>query len=666
MLHGADSTWHASTAPGVAVRGMRVTYDREHHRIGFAPHNCPLRPSPPPPAAAASSAPHAHTPQATPQSPPHAHTPSSAASAPPRLASAEASAVPDLDLGFGSRSNDGSVSNSSENGAGEVSDGGRSSRGGEDAEEGGERDERVEGDAGVGEDEEKREEVGGGQERAASNQGDESNGAAEGAWADEEEEQWWDGVSGSVLLGGDAGGGEQGRGELASWRVREGVEGSGRVEEEVQQEGEREEEGEEEGEEGEGGEGRGGGGSSDGSVGVGEVPLAPLHPLSPARHWSSCTHTPVSIVKEASRKYTTIRWRCKGRGGQRVLADAEEALAGAVTPADEREADGGRAHETAEGKGRAGADGDGAEAGGVAASVSAGVDGGEQGGAVQWGSGSHGQHTHTHLLLHLVFSARHPPLLPPPPPVASASRASAPPLSLPSATSTAPPLPAVLPALLPAVAAALLVRPSRVSLAAFSSSTLLLPSPPRTVGDGAHDAEQQQRHFTMASLTIQCPSPRAHHTVPARTCSHEAQRLAALVRAGRCQGVGERVQRAMRGEGAVEKVGSADSPVLLRCSLHALLPAAHRDTAPDLSDSRLATPSHAAASAAAQPDAASVANGSSKDEGQIGGLRKGEADEGEGVEHGVVEEVVSSVLGGTAMLGRQQQGVQEGSDVPLG
>ncbi|CAI5504370.1 unnamed protein product [Closterium sp. Naga37s-1] len=485
---------------------------------------------------------------------------------------------------------------------------------------------------------------------------------------------------------------------------------------------EHEEEGEEESEGSEGGRG----GSSNGDGGTdGALAAAQQHLLTPAGQWSSCTHTPMSIVKEASRKYTTIRWRCTGRGGQRVLWDAEEAVGSAVTAVGDSEADRGMAHGRVEGVGAAGADGDGGEQAGVAAS-GAGVEGGEQRDAAEWSGGSEGQHSqshsHTHLLLHLVFSARHPPLLLSPPPSTSAPSASAAPLSLPPSVSTTPPLPTVLPALLPAVATALLVRPSRMALAAFSSSTLLLPSAPRTEGEDAHDRgstgdahdsqQQRQRHFTTASLTLDCPSPRSHRTAPPRTCSHEAQRLARLVRAGRCQGVGERVQRAMRGEGTVEKLGSGDLPVLLRCSLHTLLPAAATAAAsaaaaastrsppdhggtPALSDSPLTTSSHAAA---AQPHAASAASGSSKakeggglpheqwqaeygheesrgggaaagvrgaGEGQMGGVGKGEADGGEEEGHGVVGEVVNSVMWGAAMHGRQQQSVQEGSDVPV-
>ncbi|CAI5481542.1 unnamed protein product [Closterium sp. Yama58-4] len=603
---------------GVAVRGMRVTYDREHQRIGFAPHNCPLRPTPH--AAAALSPSAAHSPQAMPQSPPHAHTPSSAASAPPRLPSADASVMPNVDLGYDSRSDDGRVGNSTEYGGEE---------------------------------------------------GDESHGAGvEGEWADEEQQQWWDAVSRCVLLAGEAGSDGEGKGELASWSVREGMEGSGKVEEGGQHE-------EKDEEESEGSEGGGGDGSSDG--GTEAVLAAPQqHPLPPAGQWPLCTHTPMSIVQQASRKYTTIRWRCTGRGGQRVLRHAEEALGGSaegargglVTATDEIEADRGMVHGRAEGVGRAGADGDVGEQVSVAVS-GAGVDGGEQRGAAEESGGSDGQHshTHTHLLLHLVFSARHPPLLPPPAPSTTASSASAAPLSLAPSASTTPPLPAVLPALLPAVAVALLVRPTRVSLAAFSSSTLLLPSPAGTQGEDGHGhggtgegdgSEQRQRHFTTASLTIECPSPRSLHTAPARTCSHEAQRLARLVRAGRCQGMGERVQRAVRGEGAVGMVGGGDSPVLLQCSLHALPPAAasahlppHHDTAPAHSDSPLATPSLANASAAAQRQQAASSKG--KDE-------EGLPREQWQAEHGHED----SLLGGAAMHSRQQQGVQEGSDVHEG
>ncbi|CAI5980721.1 unnamed protein product [Closterium sp. NIES-64] len=687
---------------GVAVRGMRVTYDREHHRIGFAPHNCPLRPSPPPPAAAASSPSLAHSPQA----PPLAASPSAAAHAPPRPSSAEATAVPDQG-GSPSSESSGRVGAGSAKAAGKAGIGVGSSSGGEDTEEGGEGDERVEGNGGRGEDEEKAQAVGGGLEGAEMRGAVDANSTAlEGAWAGNEEQWWWDAVSRSVLLGGGAGGGGEGRAELASWNVSEELEGSGKVEEEevVGGEGEHEEEGEEESEGSEGG-GSGGssdGGSSDGgsSDGGTDVVLAAAqqHLLTRAGQWSSCTHTPVSIVKEASRKYTTIRWCCTGRGGQRVLWDAEEAVRGAVTPAGDSEADGGMAHGRAEGAGRTGGDGDGGEQDGVAAS-GAGVEGGEQRGAAEWSGGSDGQHSqshsHTHLLLHLVFSARHPPLLPPLPPSTSAPSASAAPLSLPPSVSTTPPLPTVLPALLPAVAAVLLVRPTRMALAAFSSSTLLLPSPPRPEGeDGhgrgstgdAHDSQQQQRqrHFTTASLTIDCPSPRAHRTAPARTCSHEAQRLARLVRAGRCQGVGERVQRAMRGEGAVGKAGSGDSPVLLRCSLHTLPPAAAASTrsppdhggTPALSDSPLATSSHAAAALAHEQWQAEYGHEESRvggaaagvrgaGEGQMGRVGKGEADGGEEGGDGMVGEMVKSVLGGAAMHARQQQSVHEGSDVAV-
>ncbi|CAI5983757.1 unnamed protein product, partial [Closterium sp. NIES-65] len=686
----------------VAVRGMRVTYDREHHRIGFAPHNCPLRPSPPPPAAAASSPSLAHSPQA----PPLAASPSAAAHAPPRPSSAEATAVPDQG-GSPSSESSGRVGAGSAKAAGKAGIGVGSSSGGEDTEEGGEGDERVEGNGGRGEDEEKAQAVGGGLEGAEMRGAVDANSTAlEGAWAGNEEQWWWDAVSRSVLLGGGAGGGGEGRAELASWNVSEELEGSGKVEEEevVGGEGEHEEEGEEESEGSEGG-GSGGssdGGSSDGgsSDGGTDVVLAAAqqHLLTRAGQWSSCTHTPVSIVKEASRKYTTIRWCCTGRGGQRVLWDAEEAVRGAVTPAGDSEADGGMAHGRAEGAGRTGGDGDGGEQDGVAAS-GAGVEGGEQRGAAEWSGGSDGQHSqshsHTHLLLHLVFSARHPPLLPPLPPSTSAPSASAAPLSLPPSVSTTPPLPTVLPALLPAVAAVLLVRPTRMALAAFSSSTLLLPSPPRPEGeDGhgrgstgdAHDSQQQQRqrHFTTASLTIDCPSPRAHRTAPARTCSHEAQRLARLVRAGRCQGVGERVQRAMRGEGAVGKAGSGDSPVLLRCSLHTLPPAAAASTrsppdhggTPALSDSPLATSSHAAAALAHEQWQAEYGHEESRvggaaagvrgaGEGQMGRVGKGEADGGEEGGDGMVGEMVKSVLGGAAMHARQQQSVHEGSDVAV-
>ncbi|GJP37814.1 hypothetical protein CLOM_g22221 [Closterium sp. NIES-68] len=246
-----------------------------------------------------------------------------------------------------------------------------------------------------------------------------------------------------------------GRGELASWfggSERERLESSGPAEEEEEEETE-----EEKGEgNSEGGEGKAPSSSSggSGSVGaIGSVLLSQQRPVIPSHQWW-CRHA--GSIKEASRQYSSIRWRCKGRSGQRVLSDLEETLQGGGALGDVYQ-EGGRATETrAEGVGAAGAGRDGGEQPGSAASGIA-VDGEEKRGAAE-------STLYRHLHLQLVFSGRHAPVLPPVPAHSSSS------------PSTDPPVPPFLPTLLPAVSAALHVRRSRVGVAAFGSTTLLLPS----------------------------------------------------------------------------------------------------------------------------------------------------------------------------------------------
>ncbi|GJP38929.1 hypothetical protein CLOM_g23338 [Closterium sp. NIES-68] len=664
---------------GVAVRGMRVTYDREHHRIGFATHNCPLRanaaaapPSLLTPAAALSSSPAQNLAdsQPTPQVPPQSHTPSSAA---PSRASAEARATPDLDSRYGNRTKEitGRVRSSSGNDGRGVDDEGSSSKGmssnprKDSAEAQGRREEPVEGN---GKREEEAEEEGGVEET-------------------EEGKQWWDAVTRGVLLGGAAAGGEAGRGELASWfggSERERLESSGPAEEEEEEETE-----EEKGEgNSEGGEGKAPSSSSggSGSVGaIGSVLLSQQRPVIPSHQWW-CRHA--GSIKEASRQYSSIRWRCKGRSGQRVLSDLEETLQG-----------GGR-------WGCAGRDG-GEQPGSAASGIA--VDGEEKRGAAE-------STLYRHLHLQLVFSGRHAPVLPPVPAHSSSS------------PSTDPPVPPFLPTLLPAVSAALHVRRSRVGVAAFGSTTLLLPSQatqgaPSTTplllpagsmggqgdgqghggsGDGAGDDDDDddaagnrtsaaaingasaaqelsshpsssastaslssppahvQRHFTTVSLVIACRSPRFHATALPCNCSLEARRLASLVKAGGCKGVGERVQMEEE-EGGGE--GSAGAPVLLHCSLHALLPAAASTHALPL---------------ASRGSTLSPRTGTSHDpgEGQMGtegvGESEGEMKGGGGGAHGMVgellhslEHVASSALGVSSTHDAQEQGGQGDSEAPF-